>query len=34
MVIWVKILQTKLMVEINSKSPVRAIGKVFIMKLS
>ena len=34
MVIWVKILQTELMVEIYSKSLVRAIGKVFLMKLS
>ena len=34
MVIWVKNLQTELMVEIYSKSLVRAIGKVFLMKLS
>ena len=34
MVIWVKILQTELMVEIYSKSQVRAIGKVFLMKLN
>ena len=34
MVIWVKILQTELTVEIYSKSQVRAIGKVVLMKLS
>ena len=34
MVIWVKNLQTKLLVEIYSKSLVRAIGKVFLMNLS
>ena len=34
MIIWVKILQTELMVEIYSKSLVRAIGKVFLMKLN
>ena len=33
-VIWVKILQTALMVEIYSKSLVRAIGKVLLMKFS
>ena len=34
MVIWVNNLQTELMAEIYSKSLVRAIGKVFLMKLS
>ena len=34
MLIWVKYLQTELMVEIFSKSLVTAIGKVFLMKLS
>ena len=34
MVIWVNNLQTELMVEIYSKSLVRAIGKVFLMNLS
>ena len=35
MVIWVKKkVQTKLIVEIYSKSLIRAIGKVFLMKLS
>ena len=34
MVIWVKYLQTELMVEIYSKSLVRAIGKVFLVKMS
>ena len=33
-VIWIKKLQTELMVEIYSKSLVRAIGKIFHMKLS
>ena len=33
MVIWVKNLQTELMVEIYFKSLVRAIGKVFLMNL-
>ena len=32
--IWVKKLQTELMVEIYSNSLVIAIGKVFLMKLS
>ena len=34
MVICVKNLQTELMLEIYSNSLVRAIGKVFLMKLS
>ena len=34
MVILVKNLQTEFMVEIYSKSLVRAMGKVFLMKLS
>ena len=33
-VIWVQNVQTELMVEIYSKSLVRAIGKVLLMKLS
>ena len=33
-VIWVKITQTEVMVEIYSQSLVRAIGKVLLMKLS
>ena len=33
MVLWVNNMQTELMVEIYSKSLVRAIGKVFLMKL-
>ena len=33
-VIWVKYLQTELMVEIYSKSLVRAIGKVLLVKFS
>ena len=33
-VIWVKFFQTELMVEICSKSLVRAIGKVLIIKFS
>ena len=33
-VIWVKHVQTELMSEIYSKSPVRAIGKVLLMKFS
>ena len=33
-VIWVNNLQTELMVEIYSKSLVRAMGKIFHMKLS
>ena len=32
--IWVKIFQTESMVEIYSKSLVKAIGKVLLMKLS
>ena len=34
MVIWVNNFQTEIMVEIFSKSLVRAIGKVLLMKLS
>ena len=34
MVIWVRNLQSELMVEIYSKSQVKAIDKVFLMKLS
>ena len=34
MVIWVRIVQTELMVEIYSKSLVRAIGKVLLMRFS
>ena len=34
MVIWDNIFQTKLMVEIYSKSRVRAIGKVLLIKFS
>ena len=33
-VIWVKILQTELVIEIYSKSQVRAIGKVLLVKFS
>ena len=33
-VIWVKKCQTELMAEIYSKGPVRAIGKVLVMKFS
>ena len=33
-VIWVNFFQTELMVEIYPKSPVRAIGKVLLMKCS
>ena len=33
-VMWVKIFQTELMPEIYSKSPVRAIGKVLLVKFS
>ena len=32
--LWVKTFQTELMVEIYSKSLVRAIGKVLLMKLN
>ena len=32
--IWVNIFQTELMVEIYSKGPVRAIGKVLLMKFT
>ena len=32
--IWVNFFQTELMVEIYSKSPVRAIGKVLLMKFT
>ena len=34
MVIWVKKIQTEIMVEVYSKSVVRAIGKVLLMKFS
>ena len=34
MVMWVNIFQTELMVEIHSKSLVRAIAKVLLMKFS
>ena len=34
LVIWVKFFQTELMVEIYSKSLVRAIGKVLLMTFS
>ena len=34
MVIWDNFFQTELMVEIYSKSQVRAIGKVLLMKFS
>ena len=33
-VIWIKLFQTELMVEINSKSLVRAIGKILLVNLS
>ena len=33
-VIWIKVFQTELMVKMYSKSLVRAIGKVLLMKFS
>ena len=32
--LWVKTIQTEILVEINSKSPVRPIGKVLLIEFS